>query len=95
MRDSGPLPPEWYQPSVFLAGQGAGKSRFTFLRYEAFPTSGQADHDDAYSGMIDGDAFAIGFLISDHCGVNVGIAAVMDVREIRVLSRVQRTKNGW
>lgn len=80
--------------STYNAGQGAGKSRFTFLSYEAFPTSGQADHDDAYSCMIDGDAFPIGFLISDHCGVNIGVAAVMDVREIRVLSRVQTTMNG-
>lgn len=94
MPDSGPLSPESYQPSVYHAGPGAGESRFTFLGYEAFPTSGQADHDDAYPCMIDGDAFPIGFLISDHCGVDVGVAAVMDVREIRVLSRVQRTMNG-
>lgn len=71
------------QPGVFPTGQ-AGESiikgaQDTFLSYEALPASGQADHDDADSCMVDCDAFPIGFLISDHCGENVGAVAVIDV----------------
>lgn len=66
------------------------KQHHTFLRYETLSTSGQADHDDAYSRILNLNPFPICFLIGDHRGVTVRLLAVIEELDVGLVKyRVQ------